>query len=101
MISRIGGRVCSLIIHRSQKTYAEREEDYRMDPREKPPFNYAQIIAMAMMDQGRMTLQDICSWIKEHFAYYRYNKKWNVNVALSLFVFHLLISLSRARNIYS
>lgn len=49
-----------------------------MDPLEKPPFNYAQIIAMAMMDCGRMTLKDICKWIQEHFAYFRYNKNWNV-----------------------
>lgn len=49
-----------------------------MDPLEKPPFNYAQIIAMAMMDRGRMTLKDICKWIQEHFAYFRYNKNWNV-----------------------
>lgn len=50
-----------------------------MDPLEKPPFNYAQIIAMAMMDQGRMTLKDICKWIQEHFAYFRCNKNWNVS----------------------
>lgn len=51
-----------------------------MDPLEKPPFNYAQIIAMAMMDRGRMTLKDICKWIQEHFAYFRYNKNWNVRI---------------------
>lgn len=66
-------------IFRSQKNYAEREIIYKMDPLEKPPFNYAQIIAMAMMDQGRMTLKDICKWIQEHFAYFRYNKNWNVS----------------------
>lgn len=59
-------------------SYAEREDVYRKDPLEKPPFNYAQIIAMAMMDQGRMTLKEICKWIQEHFAYFRYNKNWNV-----------------------
>lgn len=64
---------------RSQINYAERERVYKMDPLEKPPFNYAQIIAMAMMDQGRMTLKDICKWIQEHFAYFRCNKNWNVS----------------------
>lgn len=63
---------------RSQKNYSERERIYKMDPLEKPPFNYAQIIAMAMMDRGRMTLKDICKWIQEHFAYFRCNKNWNV-----------------------
>lgn len=45
---------------------------------EKPPFHYAQIIAMAMMENGRMTLKDICKWIQERFAYFRFNKNWNV-----------------------
>lgn len=63
---------------RSQINYIERESIFKSDPFEKPPFNYAQIIAMAMMDQGRMTLKDICKWIQEHFAYFRYNKNWNV-----------------------
>lgn len=75
---------CPRSIFRSQKTYAEREKIYRMDPLEKPPFNYAQIIAMAMMDQGRMTLKDICKWIQEHFAYFRYNKNWNVSIATAV-----------------
>lgn len=75
---------------RSQKNYAEREIIYKMDPLEKPPFNYAQIIAMAMMDQGRMTLKDICKWIQEHFAYFRYNKNWNVSL---VFVQHIVDSL--------
>lgn len=66
---------------RSQKNYHERERIYKMDPLEKPPFNYAQIIAMAMMDRGRMTLKDICKWIQEHFAYFRFNKNWNVRIA--------------------
>lgn len=70
----------TFIFSRSQKNYAERETIYKMDPFEKPPFNYAQIIAMAMMDCGRMTLKDICKWIQEHFAYFRYNKNWNVSV---------------------
>lgn len=73
-------------LFRSQKNYAEREKIYKMDPLEKPPFNYAQIIAMAMMDQGRMTLKDICKWIQEHFAYFRYNKNWNVSI--NIFIQH-------------
>lgn len=34
---------------------------------------------MAMMENGRMTLKDICKWIQERFAYFRYNKNWNVS----------------------
>lgn len=69
---------------------------------EKPPFNYAQIIginihldcqslliyrklsvlclAMAMLEHGRMTLQGICKWIQERFAYYKTHKNWNVRI---------------------
>ncbi|XP_031616845.1 uncharacterized protein LOC116336834 [Contarinia nasturtii] len=71
-------------VKQSQKNYAERERIYKMDPLEKPPFNYAQIIAMAMMDCGRMTLKDICKWIQEHFAYFRYNKNWNNSIRHNL-----------------
>lgn len=73
-----------------------------MDPLEKPPFNYAQIIAMAMMDRGRMTLKDICKWIQEHFAYFRYNKNWNVSYNYSknfkLYI-HLIESFESYLNI--
>lgn len=46
---------------------------------EKPPFNYSQIIGMAMMDRGKMTLKEICNWIKDNFAYYKRFNKWNVS----------------------
>lgn len=46
---------------------------------EKPPFNYSQIIGMAMMDRGKMTLKEICNWIKDNFAYYNRSTKWNVS----------------------
>lgn len=82
-----------IFFSRSQKNYAEREIIYKMDPLEKPPFNYAQIIAMAMMDQGRMTLKDICKWIQEHFAYFRYNKNWNVCSILLQYISDLLLLL--------
>lgn len=89
--------ICFLlvVIFKRQKTYAERQKIYRIDPLEKPPFNYAQIIAMAMMDKGRMTLKDICKWIQEHFAYFRCNKNWNV----SNLDFHFSIC-RRALNIF-
>lgn len=57
----------------------DREDLYRNNEHEKPPFNYAQIIAMAMMDCGKMTLKDICKWIQDRFAYFRCNDNWNVS----------------------
>lgn len=63
---------------RSQQIYSDREDLYRNNEHEKPPFNYAQIIAMAMMDCGKMTLKDICKWIQDRFAYFRCNDNWNV-----------------------
>lgn len=57
---------------------------------EKPPFNYSQIIGMAMMDRGKMTLKEICNWIKDNFAYYKRFNKWNVSSSI-IFIYHLLI----------
>lgn len=58
---------------------------------EKPPFNYSQIIGMAMMDRGKMTLKEICSWIKDNFAYYNNPKDERWNVSSFLFYFSDLI----------
>lgn len=32
-----------------------------------------------MMDRGKMTLKEICNWIKDNFAYYNRSTKWNVS----------------------
>lgn len=53
-----------------------------MDTTDKPPFNYAQMIAMAMLENGRMTLQHIYSWIQSKFGYYRVRNNWNVRKTL-------------------
>lgn len=68
---------------RSRETYDKRKEQYTSlaSSLEKPPFNYAQIIAMAMLEEGRMTLKQICKWIQEKFAYYKVHKNWNVSIA--------------------
>lgn len=66
-------------VHRNQQLYAKQEELYRTNENEKPPFNYAQIIAMAMMDRGKMTLKEICKYIEDHFAYFRHLDNWNVS----------------------
>lgn len=66
-------------VRRSRESYENRCELYRTNAKEKPPFNYAHIIAMAMLDEGRMTLKQICKWIQEKFAYYKVNKNWNVS----------------------
>lgn len=66
-------------VHKIKENYEKRSEIYRMASSEKPPYNYAQIIAMAMLDEGRMTLKQICDWIERRFAYYRVHKNWNVS----------------------
>ena len=66
-------------VHKIKENYEKRMEIYRMASSEKPPYNYAQIIAMAMLDEGRMTLKQICDWIERRFAYYRVHKNWNVS----------------------
>lgn len=69
---------------RSRESYDKRKEEYTSvtNATEKPPFNYAQIIAMAMLDEGRMTLKQICKWIQEKFAYYKVHKNWNVSIVV-------------------
>ena len=66
-------------VRRSRESYDKRKEQYTSNASEKPPFNYAQIIAMAMLDEGRMTLKQICKWIQEKFFYYKVHKNWNVS----------------------
>lgn len=66
-------------VHKIKESYDKRSEIYRIASSEKPPYNYAQIIAMAMLDEGRMTLKQICDWIERRFAYYRAHKNWNVS----------------------
>lgn len=66
-------------VHKIKENYMSKSDDYQAMSEEKPPYNYAQIIAMAMLDEGRMTLKQICDWIENHFAYYRYHKNWNVS----------------------
>ena len=62
-----------------RESYDKRCDVYRYSSSEKPPFNYAQIIAMAMLEEGQMTLQQICRWIQDKFAYYKEHKNWNVS----------------------
>jgi Forkhead domain len=66
-------------VHKIKENYEKRNEIYRVSSTEKPPYNYAQIIAMAMLDEGRMTLKQICDWIEKRFAYYRVHRNWNVS----------------------
>lgn len=66
-------------VHKIKENYEKRSELYRNVSSEKPPYNYAQIIAMAMLDEGRMTLKQICDWIENRFAYYKVHRNWNVS----------------------
>lgn len=66
-------------VHKIKDNYEKRSEIYRTISSEKPPYNYAQIIAMAMLDEGRMTLKQICDWIERRFAYYKIHRNWNVS----------------------
>ena len=61
--------------------------DYKGDPQAKPPFSYAALICLAMLDKdasgksGKMSLTGIYDWIKSNFAYYRECKRpWQVSI---------------------
>ncbi|EAT48973.1 AAEL000041-PA [Aedes aegypti] len=87
-------------VRRSRESYDKRKEQYTSvaNATEKPPFNYAQIIAMAMLDEGRMTLKQICKWIQEKFAYYKVHKNWNNSIRHNLSLSFYFTKVSRAKD---
>ncbi|XP_062564899.1 forkhead box protein J3 [Armigeres subalbatus] len=87
-------------VRRSRESYDKRKEQYTsvVNATEKPPFNYAQIIAMAMLDEGRMTLKQICKWIQEKFAYYKAHKNWNNSIRHNLSLSFYFTKVSRAKD---
>lgn len=66
-------------VNKMRENYDKRRDIYETIANEKPPFNYAQIIGMALLEEGRMTLKQICDWIERRFAYYKYHRNWNVS----------------------
>lgn len=78
--------------------YVNNELAYRNLSSEKPPFNYAQIIAMAMMERGRMTLKDICTWIRDRFAYYRAMDNWNNSIRHNLSLHFCFTKIARDKS---
>ncbi|XP_001867244.2 forkhead box protein A1-B [Culex quinquefasciatus] len=87
-------------VRRSRETYDKRKDQYTSvaSSGEKPPFNYAQIIAMAMLEQGRMTLKQICKWIQEKFSYYKVHKNWNNSIRHNLSLSFYFTKVSRAKD---
>ncbi|XP_052869321.1 fork head domain-containing protein FD4 [Anopheles cruzii] len=87
-------------VRRSRETYDKRKEQYTAvtNSLEKPPFNYAQIIAMAMLEEGRMTLKQICKWIQEKFAYYKVHKNWNNSIRHNLSLSFFFTKVQRAKD---
>lgn len=78
-------------VNKMKENYEKRRDLYETLASEKPPFNYAQIIGMALLDEGRMTLKQICDWIEQRFAYYKFHKNWNVSSQKHLFISNALI----------
>ncbi|XP_055858221.1 uncharacterized protein LOC129920707 [Episyrphus balteatus] len=70
---------------------------YQTDVDEKPPFNYSHIIGMAMVENGRMTLQQICSWIESKFAFFRVRKRWNNSIRHNLSLHHCFKKIDRSK----
>ncbi|XP_058823635.1 hepatocyte nuclear factor 3-beta [Topomyia yanbarensis] len=87
-------------VRRSRESYDKRKEQFTAlsNCEEKPPFNYAQIIAMAMLDEGRMTLKQICKWIQEKFIYYKVHKNWNNSIRHNLSLSFYFTKVSRAKD---
>lgn len=54
-----------------QEKYKRDHQFYKHNGEEKPPFNYAHLIGISLMENGRMTLQQVYDWIQDNFMYYR------------------------------
>uniref|UniRef100_A0A336MVV8 CSON004906 protein n=1 Tax=Culicoides sonorensis TaxID=179676 RepID=A0A336MVV8_CULSO len=85
-------------VRKSHENFEKRRYIYATCCNEKPPFNYAQIIAMAMLEHGRMTLQGICKWIQERFAYYKTHKNWNNSIRHNLSLNFFFTKVARGKN---
>ncbi|XP_017056752.1 forkhead box protein J1-B isoform X2 [Drosophila ficusphila] len=75
-------------VKRDLTEYEKMATKYESDDSEKPPFNYSHIIGMAMLKNGRVTLQQICAWIEDKFAFFRGRKKWNNSIRHNLSLHH-------------
>ncbi|XP_023165574.2 hepatocyte nuclear factor 3-beta [Drosophila hydei] len=75
-------------IKRDLVEYEKSANKYKTDVTHKPPFNYSNIIGMAMLENGRVTLQQICAWIESKFAFFRVRKKWNNSIRHNLSLHH-------------
>ncbi|XP_016950533.1 uncharacterized protein LOC108024896 isoform X5 [Drosophila biarmipes] len=80
-----------IFVNKVKKDLIEYEKfasKYETDVTEKPPFNYSHIIGMAMLKNGRITLQQLCAWIEAKFAFFRVRKKWNNSIRHNLSLHH-------------
>ncbi|XP_037723195.1 uncharacterized protein LOC119555650 [Drosophila subpulchrella] len=75
-------------VKRDLTEYEKFANKYETDVTEKPPFNYSHIIGMAMLKNGRITLQQLCAWIEAKFAFFRVRKKWNNSIRHNLSLHH-------------
>ena len=59
-----------------------KEINYKRDKSARPPYSYAALICLAMMDvKSKVTLEQIYKWIKYNFAYYRNaGRRWQVSI---------------------
>ncbi|CAG9799701.1 unnamed protein product [Chironomus riparius] len=85
-------------VNKMRENYEKRRFLYETVTSEKPPFNYAQIIGMALIDEGRMTLKQICDWIEKKFAYYKFHRNWNNSIRHNLSLNFFFTKVARDKN---
>ncbi|XP_059622883.1 forkhead box protein I1-B [Phlebotomus argentipes] len=79
--------------------YRQDEEYYKMNAQTKPPFNYAHLIGISLMENGRMTLQQVYDWIQSSFAYYRLcNTNWQSSIRHNLSLGYFFKNTARGGN---
>ena len=71
------------------------EINYKRDKNAKPPYSYAVLICLAMMDiKHKVTLDQIYQWVRDNFAYYRHTGScWQVCIFIFTFRYIYVISI--------
>ncbi|NXR29394.1 FOXJ1 protein, partial [Cinclus mexicanus] len=74
--------------------------DYKNNAHLKPPYSYATLICMAMeaSKEPKLTLADICKWIRDNFCYFRHaHPTWQSSIRHNLCINKRFVKVPRQK----